>query len=338
MKADENDLPLVVIVDFTLVSGIDSSAAHAIAKLKKILHRFFRVEISIFVTGSNRGGFPCEFALSEALSPTMPSEEIDRKKEELDQSDVQAQEPSGHDRQGSRQMSARGSISVSANTGAAAASRVLIPKMDGLVCESLDDALNFAEDILIVKEDPRHEFSGSSIDDLDLICGEQGAFSMINLTVEEEKFRAKKYMKFFFASDLSERFINSSIDLIVSKMVREEYKRDDILWEQGAVSDSMKIIVSGELVSIIEETGASESVRRSNFVGELGLVHGTNRLTTLVCSSERAILYSLNADTWRKLKVDHPRVASLIDGVVIQYLAHRVQHVNNRYFHTTLPV
>jgi CRP-like cAMP-binding protein len=99
----------------------------------------------------------------------------------------------------------------------------------------------------------------------------------------------------------------------------------------------MKIIVSGELVSVIEETGASEPVMRSNFVGELGLIQGTKRLTTLVCSTERAILYSLSAEEWRKLKVSQPHVASLVDGVVIRYLAHRVQHVNNRYFHTTLP-
>ena len=36
-KTEDGDLPIVVIVDFTLVNGMDSSAAHAVAKLKKIL-------------------------------------------------------------------------------------------------------------------------------------------------------------------------------------------------------------------------------------------------------------------------------------------------------------
>ena len=67
-KASEGDIPIVVIVDFTLVNGMDSSAAHAVLKLKQIIHRLFNVELSIFCTGGDRGGFPCEFALTEALS------------------------------------------------------------------------------------------------------------------------------------------------------------------------------------------------------------------------------------------------------------------------------
>ena len=36
-KKEYNESPIVVIVDFTLVVGMDSSAAHAVAKLKKML-------------------------------------------------------------------------------------------------------------------------------------------------------------------------------------------------------------------------------------------------------------------------------------------------------------
>ena len=32
------------------------------------------MEVSIFVTGSGRGGFPCEYSLSEALSPEAASQ------------------------------------------------------------------------------------------------------------------------------------------------------------------------------------------------------------------------------------------------------------------------
>ena len=89
---------------------------------------------------------------------------------------------------------------------------------------------------------------------------------------------------------------------------------------------------------MIEDTGASEPVKKGNIVGELGLVHGTKRLTTLLCSSETAILYTLHIDDFKELREELPRVAEAVDHVVIRYLAHRVQHVNNRYFHTTLPV
>jgi hypothetical protein len=100
----------------------------------------------------------------------------------------------------------------------------------------------------------------------------------------------------------------------------------------------LKIVVSGELFPLVDETGASEIVKNGSIVGDLGLVRGISRLTTLACSAATAILYSLDIDSWRKLKDDHPKVPSLIDGIVLRYLAHRVQHVSNRYFHTTLPV
>lgn len=321
-KSHEGDLPIVVIIDFTLVIGMDSSAAHAIAKLKKIIHRLFHVEISIFVTGSDRGGFPCEFALSEALAG----------KHGTHQSNDMGDRPA-----------ADGIVDASSqhSQGYILASKILNTQLDGRVCESLDDALRFAEDILIARQNPQYLFSSSSSS---YFPDEAGAGAEINLTIDEERYRAKKYLKDLLENpDETSRaaitFLSRSIDLLVSNMTREEYKQGNILWEQGDDSTSMKIIVSGDLLSIIEETGASESVARGNIVGELGLVQpGTKRLTTLVCASSRAILYSLDRDAWTKLKRDNPKVASLIDGLAIRYLAHRVQHVSNRYFHTTLPV
>ena len=324
---------------------MDSSAAHAIAKLKKIIHRLFHVEISIFVTGSDRGGFPCEFALSEALArnintDTAPSGVDDNSIEESNNGDGEVDLDVVRD--GSRRRS--GSISVSRNTKSfILASKVLKRQTDGRVCESLDDALKFAEDILIARADPQHQFV-SRTDLLSLVGDDfDDDEKPDNLTLEEERQIAKKYMKDlleYYPNERSQQsnFMAKSVDLIVSMMKREEYKYENILWQQGEESGSLKIIVSGTLVSIIEETGALEPVVKGNMVGELGLVNGQRRLTTLMCSSPTAVLYSLDRDSWMKLKKDHPRVASLVDEVVIRYLAHRVQHVSNRYFHTTLPV
>lgn len=344
----------MVIIDFTLVVGMDSSAAHAVAKLKKILHRLFHVEISIFVTGSDRGGFPCEFALSEALAPSAqharsqpteappphtPQKGGGAERQELDWNDVQAQQAAAgpQEQHPSAKQLARGSVSVSAKTASILASKAHGLKTDGRVCESLDDALTFAEDILIAREDPTIDSSTRSIYLDELLVG-SGPATTNNLTLEEEKVRAKKYLRDLFPDDAPEDLAARSVDLIVSRMVREEFHLDSGLWEQGDESDSLKILVSGELVSIIDETGASERVSRGNMVGEFCLVHGTKRLTTLVCASPVAVLYSLDVVSWRELKVQEPNVASLIDGIVIRYLAHRVQHVSNRYFHTTLPV
>lgn len=274
---------MIVIIDFTLVVGMDSSAAHAVAKLKKIFHRLFHVEVSIFVTGSDRGGFPCEFALSQALSP-----------------DVR---PS--------------------HAAAAASDRV---------CESLDDALKFAEDILISRVDPSLGISNAAG------CIHQDKYcASSNMSIDEEKSLARSFLIGLLLSpeDVDPR---NSIDVLISLMQREEYKKGQSLWEQGCDSDSAKLLIYGELSSIIEDTGAPELVRSGNIVGELGLVHGTKRLTTLICSTEKAILYNLSKESWEKLNQENLQAATLMQGVVIRYLAHRVQHVSNRYFHTTLPV
>lgn len=58
---------LIVILDFSLVVGMDSSAAHQITKLKEMIHRKYDVSLALFVTG-NSAGFPCEYNLSNDLA------------------------------------------------------------------------------------------------------------------------------------------------------------------------------------------------------------------------------------------------------------------------------
>lgn len=55
-----------MIIDFTLVLGIDSSAAQAIIKLRDSLANQYAVKLNIFVSGDSEG-FPCEINLSDLL-------------------------------------------------------------------------------------------------------------------------------------------------------------------------------------------------------------------------------------------------------------------------------
>ena len=122
--------PIVVIIDFTLVVGMDSSAAHAVAKLKKIIHRLFHVEVSMFVTGSDRGGFPCEYALSEELAPQEAAEyhddDVDADIDWNDMVKIAAVPTDDVERQSlSSSKVTRGSISVSPGTASMFATRAL---------------------------------------------------------------------------------------------------------------------------------------------------------------------------------------------------------------------
>jgi hypothetical protein len=328
---------------------MDSSAAHAVAKLKKILHRFFRVEVSIFVTGSDRGGFPCEYALSEALRgpspltttgpfpPSAPHSSQEKHPDVVppldDPSTMEQPRPysTGASSTNSDPSPQIGSTPVLSKgpTG------MTMKAADGRVCESLDDALTFAEDILIARVDPTPRPSSARA--IDPTGGT--TIDHNTMSIDEGVSRTTRYLRELFVDNASDELVTRGLQLIVSKMIREEYAYNDVLWEQGSDSTSMKVLVSGGLTSVIEETGASETVSRGNMVGELGCVQGTKRLTTLICSSPHgAVLYSLPIESWKQLKNEDAKVASLIDGIVIRYLAHRVQHVSNRYFHTTLPV
>jgi len=56
----------IVLMDFSLVLGIDSSAAQALVKIRDALKKKFFIDPCIFVSGSQEG-FPCEFPLSSSL-------------------------------------------------------------------------------------------------------------------------------------------------------------------------------------------------------------------------------------------------------------------------------
>mmetsp|Transcript_38565 Transcript_38565/g.82282 ORF Transcript_38565/g.82282 Transcript_38565/m.82282 type:complete len:928 (-) Transcript_38565:858-3641(-) len=111
--------PYVIIIDFTLVLGIDSSAAQAIMKLRDSLTSQFGIKLSIFVPGK-ADGFPCEVNLSKELnSPSASHQETNY---------------GSHGSHGNGRLLAR-------LTGSR-------------VCDDLDQALVFAEDSLIAMVNP----------------------------------------------------------------------------------------------------------------------------------------------------------------------------------------
>lgn len=110
----------MIVIDFTLVLGIDSSAAQAIIKLRDSLTNQFGIKLSLFVPGSAEG-FPCEVNLSEELNCQVSCEEEN----------------------------------ASFENGSRNSNHDLSAKLRGSsVCEDLDQALIYAEDSLIAMVDP----------------------------------------------------------------------------------------------------------------------------------------------------------------------------------------
>lgn len=274
--------PWILIMDFSLVLGIDSSAAQGIVKLKTLLTDKFQL-LCIFVSGSSEG-FPCQFELSNSLS------------------DIQ-QLPSEH------------------------TSLLLNPaKTKSHVCESLDLAILFAEDALIAIQNPT-----LLRNDIDMFPTCNKSFNL-----EQEKDVALQY---FVKLCPREACIND-VKFLFSKFQREVFKKNDILWKQGTPSDCAMLILRGKLLAVLEnEAGTSETINSGNIIGELGLVHGDARMSTVHCLSDEAIVYTISKSSFQNIAELNPKIARFLDLLVIRYLSYRVQHVSNRIFETRcLPI
>jgi len=283
------DTPLIVIIDFTLVVNMDSSAAQAVNKLKNTMTQTYHTQTNIFVMG-NKGYFPTEYGLSTALLEEGSDEE---------------------------------NVNV----------LKLIPKNQ--VCVGFDDALVFAEDMLITREDPsllKKESHWTHL--LENKKGEE-------LDEWEEKELAIHYLQNLLRPDFSSSEESRKRDAtkFFSHFQREVYRKNEIVWQQGSTSDSAKLILCGELVASMDGSEVSEDLPRGVVIGELGLIEGSARLSGVVCDSNHAVVFSLNRETWELLIQKDPTLARIMDDIAIRYLSHRVQHVSNRIYETRcLPV
>lgn len=321
-KSGTEEEPLIVILDFTLINGMDSSAALAMKKLKDAMHRQFNIELAIFVTGC-REGFPCEYNLSEELSdyPVVNGASLPVDMEEngriTDEKTIGIGEP------------LRFSTKIKENETSLWRTSFSKSFPSNYVCESLDSALIFAENVLIALEDP------TVLDQDTYTCTPRDSCQSV-LDLNRERELALQYLQNLCPGALSDDLL-----ALLSLFEREEYKQDQIIWRQGSTSDCAKLVVKGDLVAILESeaSGTEEHLGSGAMFGELGLVNMTDRLSTVKCVSEEVVLYSITREKWDELQKENPTLARFIDLIVIRYLAHRVQHVSNRIFETRcLPV
>ena len=307
-KSKDNFMPpRVVILDFTLVVGLDSSAAQTVVKLKTAMQKSLDVETVIFVTGSHRETFPCKYKLTKALSQS------DHGKLANEETGLLADQETG-------------------------LSRISRKFAGNRVFRGLDEALIYAEDFLIastnielwVREEMIPRGQNANEQEYDE-----------SLSMDEERRLATQYMMNLAPTD--EPFnVQDQIQIIMMKCVREEYHQaGTVIWKQGDESTSIKLLLVGTLVSHVEEGGgnASENIVPGSILGELGLLHGYPRFTTVQTASTKTVLYSLSREAWRDIAEHHPNAARVLDRITIRYLAHRVQHVSNRIFETRcLPI
>ena len=214
------------------------------------MHRLFQVEVTVFVTGSHRESFPCEYALAEALSK---SEEGDHT---LDWDNIAT--PSYEVRRSKHHRASITSISSGSKSMRASIAIKSYPK--NRVCDSLDDALVFAEEILIARVKPevlKKERQNCGKVDLEEEDGEK-------MTAEEELKLAAQYLENLAPPD---EYVPESVRLILSKCVREEYQENETIWRQGDESFSAKLLLKGKLRASLDGNDISECVDIGNLLG-----------------------------------------------------------------------
>jgi SulP family sulfate permease len=306
-KYGTDNQPWIVILDFSLVLGIDSSAAQALIKIKKLLKKRFDVRLSIFVTGST-DGFPCDYNLSAELMG--PKDRVDI--------DIETK------------LTQAASLSDFSNEETALLAQGPITECEKYnyegcqVCQSLDLALVVAENALIFKQDPS-------------LLGELIDISRHDyLSEDQEKELGLKYLKII----CPEHVEDEDIEILFSLFQRQTYRKDELLWAQASPGDCAMLLLKGSLLASLEnEAGTNETVQEGRMVGELGLVQGSARMSSLRCVSQEAIVYRLSIEDFEDLIQSNPSVARLMDQICISYLADRVQHVSNRIFETRcLPI
>lgn len=291
-------VPWIVILDFSLVLGIDTSAAQTMTKLKNVLHKSFKVDLCIFVSGSEEG-FPCQFNLSKELDTL----HVSASNENQRSGDVESQ---------------------------ASEASILLPKgrkeiaqqcySGSRVEETLDMALIFAEDALLA----RH-----------------GLTSQVVRTASSSSFNEKDIAMQYLSNLCPVEAVSDSVKRLLKHFEdREVYNKDDVVWKQGSEGTSVKLLVQGMLISVLEnEAGTSETIATGNIIGELGLLQGLHRVSSVYCLSDEAIIYSMSKKSFDSLCQKDAQAARLLDLICIRYLNARVQHVSNRIFETRcLPI
>ena len=294
------------------------------------------VEIVIFVSG-HEDGFRCSYDLSLKVIDNAPNKRTaSGGKRLLDPIDIGGNDPfifETYDeiaQLNTSRASARASVTARAldlSTGHSGHKNTVMESIpNSHVCETLDDALIFAEDVLVAVQDAR--ILQKDVDDRfrSNILEGSGMTLRCSQTLASSPEKTAK----FFLKSLCTGASVSDINKLYQQLELETYYYDDVVWRQGDESESLKLIIDGSLLSLLEnEDGASETCHPGSTVGELGLVNGTRRLTTVKVTSEKAFLYSLSKEKWEVLTREDPRVARYIDVIAIRYLSHRIQHVSN---------
>mmetsp|Transcript_14436 Transcript_14436/g.19798 ORF Transcript_14436/g.19798 Transcript_14436/m.19798 type:complete len:721 (+) Transcript_14436:603-2765(+) len=291
-----------LLLDFTLVMAIDSSAAESLAKLFASCHRR---GVGVCYCRGSREGFPCSFPLSERLQSLVdegPGGDLEM-----------AALHSCCTRCGARSLAAdRLSCLACGEPRGMGGSRSIC------LADTLDEGLAWCEDMLLLQHYDSHGYRDAAGDGEPLPLHLQQMHRLCGGSEEA-------------ARDLAP---------LLTYFTPQRLSAGQVLWRQGEASDRAALLVSGRLqFELEEEDGTTEAILPGHLVGEFGLISGQARLGTLRCAGDGADVLLLDQEAFQRMQEQQPRLAFLLAKICMGYLGHRVMHVANRIWEShCLPV
>ncbi|OQR85715.1 Sulfate Permease (SulP) Family, partial [Thraustotheca clavata] len=124
------------------------------------------------------------------------------------------------------------------------------------------------------------------------------------------------------------------IQSLLSYFEQQVLEAGVMVWRQGDAANSAMFIAEGRLEAVVEEeAGTTEEIVVGAMVGELCLLTGEKRKTSLH-TLEPSIVYVLKLDRFREMVQKDSYLAYVFQGIALRYMSLRLQYVGNRIWET----
>lgn len=110
-----------------------------------------------------------------------------------------------------------------------------------------------------------------------------------------------------------------------------EFNKNDVLFNQGDVSDALYVIIRGtcsiqahlddNTVKILGEFGPTQ------WIGELSIRFETKRTASVIVSSDHCVLLKLNASDFKNFLEIAPEVKNSFDYIISEHVTERLSRV-----------
>ncbi len=280
-----------VVLDFTLVVAIDSSAAETISKLFNVCRKY---DVRLCYSRGSGLGFPCASPLSDKLRALGSEERI---RTQFDKC-------------------IKCSAAVCGVTSRCLSCGCLDDKFRNdlvFVSDNLDDGLAWCEDILVAEEladdrvlkRPSHrQQTPSRSESPALSCSSGNKANLANVPICFQQI-----------SSLCVDEPSATVERIMSYFHQERVEAGAVLWRQGSVSDRALLLVTGRLVSTLEEeAGNAELIQPGHLVGEYGLINKQRRQGTLTAEQASSLLV-LSAESLDRMVLAEPYLAFVLSKI-----------------------